>query len=217
MNDARTEILERIRGALGPAGRTPVDADPIARDYERQRHDPEALDQLAERLTEYRARVEWTDHDRVGERVAALCAELALTTLVAASGVPAEWRPKGVAVADERAATDDGLDLVDGVLTGCAVAVAETGTIVLDGGPRSGRRAITLVPDHHICVVQADQVVSLVPEAFARLEPAVRERRTPVTLISGPSATSDIELRRVEGVHGPRHLIVLLVRSIISA
>jgi L-lactate dehydrogenase complex protein LldG len=212
MSDARTEILERIRGALGPAGRAPADASLIARDYERSREDPGVLDQLSSQLADYGARVERVDRDSVGDRVAAVCSELALTTLVAANGVPDEWRPKGVAVADERAATDDGLDLVDGVLTGCATAIAETGTIVLDGGPVCGRRAITLVPDHHICVVQSDQVVSLVPEAFARLEPAVRERRAPVTLISGPSATSDIELKRVEGVHGPRNLIVLLVR-----
>ena len=110
---------------------------------------------------------------------------------------------------------DDGLsvrelDELDGALTGCAVAIAETGTFVLDGGSGQGRRALTLVPDLHICVVREDQVVGLVPEAVGKLEDAVRTGR-PLTFVSGPSATSDIELDRVEGVHGPRVLHVVLV------
>ena len=102
------------------------------------------------------------------------------------------------------------LDAIDGAVTGCAVAIAETGTVVLDGTGACGRRLLTLVPDHHICVVTAGQIVELVPEAIAALAPAVRERRAPITLVSGPSASSDIELSRVEGVHGPRHLLVLI-------
>ena len=100
----------------------------------------------------------------------------------------------------------DVLDGVDTVLTGCALAIAETGTVVLDGGPRCGRRALTLVPDHHVCVVDAGQVVAGVPDAIAALAP-----RAPLTFVSGPSATSDIELERVEGVHGPRRLEVVVV------
>lgn len=100
---------------------------------------------------------------------------------------------------------------VQGVLTGCALAVAETGTLVLDAGPGQGRRALTLLPDYHLCVVFARQVVEVVPEAVEAMGQAVRERRAPLTLISGPSATSDIELSRVEGVHGPRTLEVILV------
>jgi L-lactate dehydrogenase complex protein LldG len=102
---------------------------------------------------------------------------------------------------------------VQGVLTGCALAVAETGTLVLDAGPGQGRRALTLLPDYHLCVVFARQVVEVVPEAVEAMGQAVRERRAPLTLISGPSATSDIELRRVEGVHGPRTLEVVLVEE----
>jgi L-lactate dehydrogenase complex protein LldG len=209
VTDARASILGRIRTAIAD-----VDArarGPIIRDYEISRNDPAMLQRLDDRLRDYRARVERVGAAGVGGLVQALADELGLTQLVVAGGLPDGWRPPGVSLVDEPAVTDRDLDRVDGVLTGCAVAIAETGTIVLDGGARCGRRAITLVPDHHICVVEPDQVVSLVPEAFARLEPAVRERRAPVTLISGPSATSDIELERVEGVHGPRHLVVVLV------
>jgi L-lactate dehydrogenase complex protein LldG len=113
---------------------------------------------------------------------------------------------------------DDGLtatqlDAIGGAVTGCAVAIAETGTLVLDGQGASGRRVITLVPDHHICIVAADQIVEQVPEAITALAPAVQQHGVPVTLISGPSASSDIELSRVEGVHGPRHLLVLIVAA----
>jgi L-lactate dehydrogenase complex protein LldG len=102
------------------------------------------------------------------------------------------------------------LDRLDGALTGCALAIAETGTVVLDGGPGQGRRALTLVPDLHLCVVEEERVVDIVPEAVRKLEDAVGEGR-PLTFVSGPSATSDIELSRVEGVHGPRTLVVILV------
>jgi L-lactate dehydrogenase complex protein LldG len=107
---------------------------------------------------------------------------------------------------------DAALDGFDAALTGCALAIAETGTIVLDGGPASGRRALTLVPDHHLCVVHAEQIVASVPEAIAALAEAARDRR-PITFVSGPSATSDIELERVEGVHGPRKLDVFVVSA----
>jgi L-lactate dehydrogenase complex protein LldG len=211
MSDARAEVLGRIRTALVNA---PTKESPeLARDYERERHDERVLDELDKQLTDYRARVVRTASHEIGSTAQNLCTELGLRQLVVASGIPEAWRPGTVELIDERAVGDHELDALDGVLSGCAVAIAETGTIVLDGGPLSGRRAITLVPDHHICVVQEDQVVSLVPEAFARVEQPVVERRAPITLVSGPSATSDIELNRVEGVHGPRTLVVLLVAA----
>ena len=110
---------------------------------------------------------------------------------------------------------DDGLsaaalDALDGVVTGCTLAVAQTGTLALTGAPAEGRRALTLVPDLHVCIVAEAQVVAGLPQALAALAPLVRDERRPVVLVSGPSATSDIELQRVEGVHGPRHLVVLV-------
>jgi L-lactate dehydrogenase complex protein LldG len=120
--------------------------------------------------------------------------------------LPAEWTAQGLDVRkDTGAATPRELDTIPAVVTGSAVAVSETGTIVLDGSARCGRRAITLVPDTHVCVVATRDIVQTVPEGLRRLDPA-----RPLTLISGPSATSDIELSRVEGVHGPRTLVVVL-------
>ncbi len=126
--------------------------------------------------------------------------------------MPSAWLPTEIELLrDNPPLSNEQLDGSDGVLTGCALGIAQTGTIVLDGGPTQGRRALTLLPDYHLCVIDAEQVVDLVPEAIARLSDAVKQQRRPLTFISGPSATSDIELNRVEGVHGPRILDVLVV------
>ena len=139
------------------------------------------------------------------------CAEQRLRTLAVPTGLPDAWPPAGVKLVRDEGLSAVELDRVDGALTGCAAAIAETGTIVLDGGALSGRRALTLVPDHHICVVRAEQIAGQIAEALAAVAAAVTEQHAPITLVSGPSASSDIELERVEGVHGPRHLTVLIV------
>jgi L-lactate dehydrogenase complex protein LldG len=123
-------------------------------------------------------------------------------------GLPDGWRP-ALHIEDETLSLED-LDALAGVVTGCSVAIAETGTIVLSGQADEGRRALTLVPDLHVCLVEEARIVETVPEAFDRLAAAAAR---PLTFISGPSATSDIELRRVEGVHGPRQLVVLIIAN----
>ena len=127
-----------------------------------------------------------------------------------APDLDASLLPAAVEFVVDHGLTPAELDALDGALTTCAAACADTGTIAFDGGPGQGRRAITLVPDLHVCVVRAEQVVETVPELFAYLEPSASEGR-PIVLVSGPSATSDIGFERVEGVHGPRRLVVVLV------
>lgn len=208
--EARTEILGRVRSARGAAREVP-----LPRDYARAGSDtPSGLvDLLVERLEHYRAHVEVISARAVATRVAALLAERGATRTLVAPGLPREWRPVGIeATEDTAGTTPDDLDAIGHVVTGCAFAVARLGSLVFDHAPDQGRRAITLVPDHHVCVVRADQIVAALPDAIARLDAAARAGR-PVTFVSGPSATSDIELRRVEGVHGPRRLDVVVVRA----
>jgi L-lactate dehydrogenase complex protein LldG len=216
MTAARDEILRRIRaahgaGATGAAGTgAPAGQSPIPRDYlaAHVEDDPARhADLLAENLADYRARVHRIAREA---EIAPLVRELIRgPRLVLPAGLPAGWIPAGAGLeplTDEPPLTAARLDAADAVLTGCALAIAETGTLVLDAGPGQGRRVLTLVPDHHICVVTPDRIVASLPDAIPRLRP---ER--PLTWIAGPSATSDIELDRVEGVHGPRRLDVLLL------
>jgi L-lactate dehydrogenase complex protein LldG len=206
--DARSAILGRIRTALADAPPPPRPAPAVP-----SAAVPDATERFAERVADYRATV-----TRCAAGDAAIAAAVgealgrhAAASIVVAPGVPAAWRPAG-AVADEPPLGLDALDATDGVLTGAALGIAETGTIVLDGAALSGRRAITLVPDLHVCVVHEADLVADVPDAFRRLAHAIDDGR-PITFISGPSATSDIELDRVEGVHGPRRLEVVVVGS----
>jgi L-lactate dehydrogenase complex protein LldG len=254
--NARDEVLGRIRTALGD-GRQPTTRQPtllgraaeaaargsVPRDYRTRGEADRAalLDQLAGRLTDYRAMVRRVTPDEVPGAVDDALTRRAARRIVVPPGLaltgfalgeaPAEPAPPGPGVSPGEAGEtapagpgawslrpagvefvpDDGLsaaelDAMDGVITTAAVAIAETGTIILDGSAGQGRRALTLIPDYHLCLIRADQVVALVPEALERLDPA-----RPLTWISGPSATSDIELDRVEGVHGPRTLEVVLI------
>ncbi len=205
MSDAREVVLSRIRQALGPSPAVPE----IPRDYRGagQREGGGAVERFAERVADYDARVHRTDAEGLADVVAGLCRG----RVAVAPGLA--LAPAGLElVADDPPLDAAALDGVEAVLTGCAVAIAETGTIVLDAGPESGRRALTLIPDHHVCIVRAEQVVAGVPDGVAALRGAVDAGRA-LTLVSGPSATSDIELERVPGVHGPRRLDVVLVAS----
>jgi len=198
--NARDAILGRVREALRdvPAGEA---IEPPA--YEPPAPSGNAVARFAERVSDYRATVR--EADDVAATIAQVCAEHEARRL----GIPAAlpWRPHGVELVEDHGLSAGDLDELDGALTGCAPAIAETGTIILDGGERSGRRALTLVPDLHVCVVERSQVVATVSDAIRALDGG----RGPFTFVSGPSATSDIELDRVEGVHGPRRLEVLLV------
>ncbi|MFI6469707.1 lactate utilization protein C [Streptomyces sp. NPDC050516] len=205
---SRDRILARVRAAVEGAPAAPA----ATRDYltSHTPDDPVAvLDLLHENLADYRAVVHRTDTAGVAPLIAASLAAREARSVLVPDGLPPQWPSDTTAVRvdDTPRSTAAELDRVDSVVTGCALAIAETGTIVLDAGPGQGRRRITLVPDHHICVVRVpDQVVASVPQAMSRLDP-----RRPLTWISGPSATSDIELDRVEGVHGPRTLEVILL------
>jgi L-lactate dehydrogenase complex protein LldG len=212
---AREEILARIRAAAGPAATSAeVDAAYAAlpRGYRRAHHDPAGagiVALFAERAGDYRAVVERVPADGLPAAVAGVLA--GVSRFVVPDGLPSEWLAELPAPVADKIVRDDpplsarDLNRVFGVVTGCATAIAETGTVILDHGPGQGRRALTLVPDFHLVVVQADQVEADIAGALARLDPA-----RPHTLISGPSATSDIELIRVEGVHGPRNLHILI-------
>lgn len=195
----RDAMLERIRSALADA--TPPPAIPRAYRLVSTAGTEARVALFCERVGEYKADVRRVS-DPAGE-IAAVCDG---RRMVVPTGLPDAWRPAGLV--EDIDLSPHELDAVDGVVTGCTVAVAETGTIVLTAAPHEGRRAITLVPDLHVCVVEASQIVALIPEAIERLGDAARR---PLTFISGPSATSDIELNRVEGVHGPRTLVVLVV------
>lgn len=218
---ARDDVLARIADAhrLAPPPDLPYAA--LTRDYRRADAGPEdgsaeLVEVLVDRLLDYKALVRRTTADGLAATVAEALRERGVRSLAVPEGVDAGWLAVATQAGLEVVADPgldgplgvDALDRVDGVLTGCALAVAATGTLVLDGTAGQGRRVVTLVPDYHLCVVRADQVVADVPQAVDRLEPT-----RPTTMISGPSATSDIELNRVEGVHGPRTLEVVVVEG----
>lgn len=215
----RDEVLARVRAALRTAERAtgPEHHEPPApARRDRPVVDPASLvDRFAKRVADYRATVVRTDERGVGDAVAAALQRVDPGAVAAPAGLPDDWRPAGAR--DGSVLRTDELRDVDAVVTACRTAVAETGTIVLDHGPDQGPRRLTLVPDLHVCVVRASQLVDDVDDALLVLRPGAPPpagppvHAPPLTFVSGPSATSDIELQRVEGVHGPRTLVVVLV------
>jgi L-lactate dehydrogenase complex protein LldG len=209
---AKPEILARIDRALGAAPQVPE----VPRAYRTAGSagaagSPAAVARFCERAAEYNATVRRLAGSELEAAVAEACERRGARRLAVPPGGPVQLGGIELVV-DDPPLEARALDGLDGVLTGCALAIAETGTIVLDGGERSGRRALSLVPDFHICVVEAGTIVPTVPDAVAGLAEAAAEGR-PITFVSGPSATSDIELDRVEGVHGPRNLVILVVEG----
>ncbi|HEX2302936.1 MAG TPA: LUD domain-containing protein [Gaiella sp.] len=205
MSAARETVLGRIREALANRPAAPD----IPRDYrsEGSRSPADVVELFVERVEETGAVVVHASEPDAA--VAAVLAEHGASRVVVAHDLPASLRPTGLDVVEDVGLSPVELDGLDAAVTTCAAACAETGTIAFDGGEGQGRRAITLVPDLHVCVVRRDQVLETVPELFQQLAGSAREGR-PIILVSGPSATSDIELERVEGVHGPRRLVVVL-------
>jgi L-lactate dehydrogenase complex protein LldG len=213
--NAREDVLARIAAAHRAAPPPSLRYEEISRAYGTSSDSSiETLTELLiDRLVDYRALVRQCPIEDLAATIATALAERGANTVVTDTGLDPSWTANLAAnaiidglVADDQLSVAE-LDGVDGVITTCAVAIAETGTLILDGSPGQGRRVITLIPDYHLCVVLPDQIVADVPQALARLE-ATR----PLTMISGPSATSDIELNRVEGVHGPRTLEVIIVQ-----
>jgi len=212
--NAREEVLARITAAHNAAPPPDLPYEEISREY-RTTSDSSSetlRELLIDRLVDYRALVRQCSADDLAGTIATALTDRGAHTVVVPSGFDSSWTAAvslsvltdGLLADYQRTVAE--LDGVDGVITGCAVAIAETGTLILDGSPGQGRRVLTLIPDYHLCIVFADQIVADVPQALVRLEGT-----RPLTMISGPSATSDIELNRVEGVHGPRTLEVIIV------
>jgi len=205
---ARAEVLARIRTALGTGASAPAG---IPRGYRTGTGmaTPALIELLTERLHDYGTSVRRCQAGGVAQAVREALAARGARRVVLPPGLTLDGAgPDGVEFVADDGSSPEALDATDGVITTAALAIAETGTIVLDGGLGQGRRALSLVPDYHLCILHVGQVVGIVPQALERLEPG-----RPLTWISGPSATSDIELDRVQGVHGPRTLEVILVGS----
>lgn len=216
---ARETVLRRIRAALQDV---PQDEQPeqveVKRDYlykDTSTRD-EIIAQFIERVTDYKAIVQRVKEQDLPASIAASCNANSIQTLVVSADMPSEWLPADITILRDQQVqplTYEQLEHSDGVLTGCALGIAQTGTIVLDDGKLQGRRVLSLLPDYALCLIWEEQIVGLVPEAIARLNESNSNgtQGRPLTFVSGPSATSDIELSRVEGVHGPRTLEVFVV------
>ena len=212
-NSARVEVLRRIRAAKGGVARAEVAEagwNAVERGYRREatRSREVILELLVDRLQDYDARVLRAMHVDVRAAAAGMLEDRKVKRVVVPRGLAAEWLPGGVEFVVDEELPATVLDRVDGVMTGATLAIAETGTVVLQNVAGQGRRALTLVPDYHLCVVRVEDVVETVPEAFERLRATAG---LATTFVSGPSATADIEMTRIKGVHGPRFLDVILV------
>jgi L-lactate dehydrogenase complex protein LldG len=213
-NAAREEVLRRIhaaKGGIGSLDNARARWSAIDREYRREatRTREAVLELLVDRLQDYDARVVQAVHVDVRTAAASMLKDRSAMRMVVPRGLAAEWLPADVEFVVDDGLPADELDRLDGVMTGATVAIAETGTVVLQNVAGQGRRAVTLVPDYHLCVVRVEDVVETVPEAMARLRATAN---LPTTFVSGPSATADIEMTRIKGVHGPRFLDVILVR-----
>jgi L-lactate dehydrogenase complex protein LldG len=207
---ARDDILAAIRASQPQAPPPP----PVSRPWDRTRDlGPDALaDRLTGRLRAYGAHVRRCAPEAVAAGAAEILALHGITRLAVPPDLDPAWLPPGVAIHPDAPLAVADLESMPGVMTEARLAIAETGTIVLDAGPGQGRRLLTLLPDFYLCVVRRSTIVAIMPEAIAQLREAVAARR-PITFVSGPSATADIELDRVQGVHGPRTLAVLLIEA----
>jgi L-lactate dehydrogenase complex protein LldG len=211
MSTGRDEILGKIRSAVGNVATSRAKSyAAIPRDYQKARQlDAEhKLDLFIKRLIDYEARVSRCSEEEIAETVAKALTERGKRRLAVPRNLPKSWLPLGFEFITDDGLSYEALDKSEGVITGCAIAIALTGTVVLRHAPGEGRRALTLIPDYHLCIVYANQLVETVAEGFHKLHEL---RKMPITMISGPSATSDIEMTRVKGVHGPRSLDVILV------
>lgn len=217
MNDSKKEMLATIRKALsGVTDSESPDDIKVNRHYHQKGKlsKKEIVDLFTERVGEYKAAVQRVAEKDLKKVIAECCRRENVEQIAIPEGFQKEILPEAVSPLfdySDKPLSHQELDESDGVITTCAFAVAQTGTIILDAGKGQGRRALTLVPDYHLCIVRKDQVVELIPEGFSAVESSVKQQGRPITFISGPSATSDIELSRVEGVHGPRRLEVLIV------
>ncbi|MDW5266196.1 MULTISPECIES: LUD domain-containing protein [Acidobacteriaceae] len=210
---ARAEVLRRIRVAKGGTSDTETAGTAwsrVAREYRRSAVlEPKSLLELLEdRLRDYDAHVVRVGYCDVADAVAKMLAARGKRRLVVPAGLAAEWLPAGFEFVRDDGMSSTALDAFDGVMTGSTVAIAVTGTVILQNVPGQGRRAVTLVPDYHLCIVNAADVVETIPQAMDRLHETAK---LTTTFFSGPSATADIEMTRIKGVHGPRHLDVILI------
>lgn len=216
MSRAKEKMLQRIKSALQnvPPEEKPDDIF-VDRGYLQhgELSKGEIVDLFVELAGEYKATVNRVKVGEIKLRISEACKKQNAKELAVPAGFDKSWLPDNIKAHFDDSGeplSHDQLDKLDGVISTCALAVAQTGTIILDAGPGQGRRVLSLLPDYHLCIVRKDQIVELIPEGFAHFDSAIKEDGRPITFISGPSATSDIELSRVEGVHGPRRLDILV-------